>query len=366
MLDELIPSDHLLTRIGISPEWLPDPEERRRAFWDWGKVQFDDVIDGAGFTDWDGRRILDFGCGSGRVLQHLAGLVEQGAELVGCDIHEETVAWTEKTYDGIARVYANQADPPLPDPDDSYDLIVAGSVFSHLVNWAPWLLEMRRVLKPGGRLVASIHGRGLWPMGVAGARGEPWDEDATGLLVERSGDSFDRSWGPAVYFSEWWLRAHWGRAVEILRYEPSGFAHPDERHSGQAWVVVSPKDADVTVADLEAPSDDPRELAAALRAQRLAYDEIALTHYPTIYRLMDDAELGRVRYEGELESLRTRLAEVKAGHSNPVRLLDGAQHDVDMLRVEIEHLKAELLSARGGRASARNLWAAVERRLGRS
>jgi hypothetical protein len=44
MRDELIPSDHLLTRIGVSPEWLPDPEERRRAFWNWGKVQFDDVI----------------------------------------------------------------------------------------------------------------------------------------------------------------------------------------------------------------------------------------------------------------------------------------------------------------------------------
>jgi hypothetical protein len=38
----------------------------------------------------------------------------------------------------------------------------------------------------------------------------------------------------------------------------------------------------VTLADLEAPSDDPRELAAALRPQRLAYDEIALTQHPTI------------------------------------------------------------------------------------
>jgi hypothetical protein len=81
---------------------------------------------------------------------------------------------------------------------------------------------------------------------------------------------------------------------------------------------------------------------------------------------MDDAELGRVRYEGELESLRTRLAEVKAGHSDVVGLLDGAQHDVEMLRAETEHLKAELLSARGRRASAGNLRAAVERRLGRS
>ena len=75
-------------------------------------------------------------------------------------------------------------------------------------------------------------GRGTWPLGLAGARGEPWDEDATGILIENSGVGFDDNLGPAVWVSEWWLRAHWGRVLEIARYEPSEFALPHARQLG--------------------------------------------------------------------------------------------------------------------------------------
>ena len=113
-------------------------------------------------------------------------------------------------------------------------------------------------------------------MGIAGSRGVPWDEDRTGILVERFGDDFETGWGPAVYVSEWWVREHWGRALELVRFEPSGFAHPDNRAGGQAWVVARRRIGDESLSpeDLWRPGADRREVEAALRAQWLAYEEI--------------------------------------------------------------------------------------------
>jgi SAM-dependent methyltransferase len=194
---------------------------------------------------------------------------------VGCDIHQPTITWMKANYPATVRLYANNEMPPLPEADDTFDLIYCGSVFSHLTNWAPWLLELRRILKPGGALVASIHGEGYWNMGVHGARGMPWDEDNTGLLVEHYGTSFADSWGPAVYVSEWWVREHWGRALNIDRFEPTGFGINDTT-SGQAWLIARKPLAGQPLApsDIETPASDPREATAALRGQQLAYEEL--------------------------------------------------------------------------------------------
>ncbi len=46
--------------------------------------------------------------------------------------------------------------------DGSFDLIWAVSVFTHLAEtWSAWLLELHRVLKPGGILLATFMGEGM-------------------------------------------------------------------------------------------------------------------------------------------------------------------------------------------------------------
>lgn len=266
-----LPPDELMTRIGVSPDAFPTRSAREEFFEQIGLAIHQCIRDS--IPREDGQTILDFGCGSGRVLRHFAA--ESGLHLAGCDIHQPTIAWMEANYPAAVRLYANNEMPPLPEADDAFDLIYCGSVFSHLTNWAPWLLELRRILKPGGALVASLHGEGYWSMGVHGARGVPWDEDNTGLLVEHYGTSFEDSWGPAVYVSEWWVREHWGRAMNIERFEPTGFGLSDNSTTGQAWLIARKPSAaqPLTSSDLEISSSDPREAPAALRGQQLAYEE---------------------------------------------------------------------------------------------
>jgi len=45
---------------------------------------------------------------------------------------------------------------PLPFPDGRFDDVIASLVLHYLEDWGPALAELRRVLKPGGRLLVSV------------------------------------------------------------------------------------------------------------------------------------------------------------------------------------------------------------------
>jgi hypothetical protein len=64
--------------------------------------------------------------------------------------------------------------------------------------------------------------------------------------------------GPSVLMSDWWVRAHWGRAFEILEIAPQ--VH------GQSWALMRKRDVALTTEDLERPADDPREYLALRRS----------------------------------------------------------------------------------------------------
>ena len=135
-------------------------------------------------------------------------------------------------------------------------------MFTHLTDeWAGWLAELNRVLKPGGLLMASILGGGMWS---ALAEGE-WRDDETGMCVIRAGAPWSIG-GPVVFHSEWWLREHWGRGMEIASLDPGNQAWQ------HGWVVLAKREPRIEAADLERLSDDPRE-ASALRRN------IALLHH---------------------------------------------------------------------------------------
>lgn len=203
-------------------------------------------------SEWsfEGRRVLDFGCGAGRTLRHLVSEAEV-AEVWGCDIDAESVNWLERNLSPPIRVFRNGPDPPLPQPDGYFDLIWAVSVFTHLVEtWSDWLLELRRVLRPGGVLVATFMGEGMSEL----IAGEEWDEGRIGMNVLRYGQPWDLG-GPMVLHSPWWIREHWGRAFEVVDVVPKGFA--TDSSVGQGIAVLKRGDGEVSREELERldPSD---------------------------------------------------------------------------------------------------------------
>lgn len=66
------------------------------------------------------KRILDFGCGCGRILFHM-GEVVPPSSITGVDIDAEAIAWLGPQTD--ARVVAIPQLPPMPFEADSFDLV---------------------------------------------------------------------------------------------------------------------------------------------------------------------------------------------------------------------------------------------------
>ena len=112
---------------------------------------------------------------------------------------------------------AQRGRPGLPFEDGHFDVVWALSVFTHLVDtWAPWLLELHRVLADDGILIATTIG----PRHSERFANEGWDEDRIGMNALRSWAAYPHG-APVVLHSTWWLRAHWGRAFEILEMSES-------------------------------------------------------------------------------------------------------------------------------------------------
>jgi SAM-dependent methyltransferase len=198
----------------------------------------------------EGKRVLDFGCGPGRTLRHFLPEAER-AEFWGADISESCIELLKRELCPPLHVMRSEVEPPLGLEYESFDLIWAISVFTHLTdNSIPWLLELHRLLKSGGLLIATYMGR--WNSELLA--GEPWDENRVGMNVLRHNGWELEGPGPMVLMSDWWVRAHWGRAFEILEIAP--------RIHNMSWPVLRKRDVELTAEDLARPEDSPREYEA--------------------------------------------------------------------------------------------------------
>ncbi|MEU2250963.1 class I SAM-dependent methyltransferase [Streptomyces sp. NPDC019224] len=100
-----------------------------------------------------GRRVLDAGCGSGPLF---AALRERGAIVSGFDASAGMLELARRRLGDGADLQVADLGSPLPYSDDTFDDVVASLVLHYLEDWGPALAELRRVLKPGGRLIASV------------------------------------------------------------------------------------------------------------------------------------------------------------------------------------------------------------------
>lgn len=101
-----------------------------------------------------GRRILDAGCGSGPLS---AALRDRGAVVSGIDASAAMLELARRRLGEDADLRVADLGEPLPFADAEFDDVVASLVLHYLQDWSGALAELRRVLRPGGRLMVSVN-----------------------------------------------------------------------------------------------------------------------------------------------------------------------------------------------------------------
>ncbi len=103
--------------------------------------------------------ILDWGCGPGRIIRHLPGLLSPSSKIYGTDYNAKSIEWCKNNLKGID-FNKNSIEALLPYNDNHFDFIFGISIFTHLSEQKhnEWIEELTRILKPGGLMMFTTHG----------------------------------------------------------------------------------------------------------------------------------------------------------------------------------------------------------------
>jgi len=99
------------------------------------------------------RRVLDVGCGEGQVARRIAALA--GTHVFGIDPTENQLIAAREREGGAT--YGRAAAECLPFADGSFDAVVICLTLEHLDPFEPAVVEVGRVLEPGGRFVLFLN-----------------------------------------------------------------------------------------------------------------------------------------------------------------------------------------------------------------
>ncbi len=176
----------------------------------------------------DFSRILDWGCGCGRVLRYLPSVVLP--RLVGADIDHDNIAWCKRTFPE-AEFHAIPLLPPTDLPSDAFDLVVGVSVFTHLRDQPQhaWLKELSRVARKGALLLVTIHGpAAATRANISEEQYQEWMTRGfvdTGLNIDLRGAIPDDSYYVNTLHTHAYVRHEWGKYFEIIDIHPASIAN---------------------------------------------------------------------------------------------------------------------------------------------
>jgi ubiquinone/menaquinone biosynthesis C-methylase UbiE len=165
--------------------------------------------------------MLDVGCGEGR---HIFGVMQDYPQMkcVGLDMDNASLNKAEEGYQYFESIsnagaeFVKGSAYSLPFPDESIDLIVCSEVLEHLHEYNDAVVEIHRVLKPGGKFYASVPAS--WPEKVCWSLSKDYQNQPGGHLrifnqlelvseIKESGFKFLSSEKfHSIHSPYWWLR----------------------------------------------------------------------------------------------------------------------------------------------------------------
>ena len=173
--------------------------------------------------------MLDVGCGEGR---HIFGIMQEYPMMkcLGLDMDDDSLKKAEEGYsyfESISEVgaeFIKGSAYSLPFPDNTFDLIVCSEVLEHLHEYNDAVIEINRVLKPGGKFFASVPA--FWPEKICWYLSKEYQNQPGGHLrifdqkkliheIEDRGFKFLSSEKfHSIHSPYWWLRCFFWKSQE--------------------------------------------------------------------------------------------------------------------------------------------------------
>jgi len=181
------------------------------------------ALDQAGLSGTE--RALDAGCGSGAWLFPLAErLSAHGGTVIGLDLSEGMLADIREEADRYPHVRLQAGDvQDLPYEDGTFDFVMANFMLYHVPDIDRALRELKRVLKPAGRLMAATNSeysmRPLWDAHLACQRRAGIPEAIVAQSVPEFRFSLENGHG--------FLRPHFPWFETRLLHDALAFAEPE-------------------------------------------------------------------------------------------------------------------------------------------
>ncbi len=146
----------------LDPLWaILSDSEKRFGGWDWeefftsGQREIDALMSSSGFAPGDNGRVLDFGCGVGRLSRALRSYF---GEVYGVDISDEMIRLARE-HTQSCTFLLNQKDDLSLFQDDFFEFVYSNIVLQHQATKEiarSYIREFVRVLKPKGTMVFQM------------------------------------------------------------------------------------------------------------------------------------------------------------------------------------------------------------------
>lgn len=180
----------------------------------------------------DFHRILDWGCGSGRITRYFHG--SKTTQITGVDIDSDNLRWCSENL-RFAHFQQVPLHPPTGLPDSSFDLLIGISVFTHLREEVQfeWLRELHRISAKDAVLLMTFHGNTTLCHIGRGAMLASLEKTGGfldgGALPHLKGFVDDEEYYRGIYHSADYIMKRWSEFFEIVSILPGYIGNPNNQ-----------------------------------------------------------------------------------------------------------------------------------------